>query len=162
MAEEEKEEQQEEGKKGGKKKFILFGLVGILVLAIAGGVAFFFLGKKGEKKGKEKKKEEVKVEKRFFVTLDPLVVNLLDPSGKRYIQIQIALQVKSPKDKEEIENNLPIIRDTMIDVLSSKTPDDVLEPDSKEKIKKELLEKLNEALGADIIENIYIIQYLVE
>jgi flagellar FliL protein len=161
MAEEVKEgaeQEEKKGKKGGKKKLILFLLIGILVLGIAGGVVMFLGGKKGEK-GKEKEK---KPEKTFFVTLDPIVINLMDPTGKRYLQIQISLEVGDKKMEDEIKEKEPIIKDIIISVIGEKTVDDVLAPNAKEEIKKELKEKINQALGEDVILNIYILQYIVE
>ncbi len=161
MAEEEvKEGAEQEGKKGkgGKKKLILFLLIGVVILGIAGGVVMFLGGKK---KGEEKEKAK-KPEKTFFVTLDPIVVNLLDPSGKRYLQIQISLEVGSKKLEDEIKEKEPIIKDIINTYLGEKTVDDVLAPNAKEEIKKELLEKINQALGEDVILHVYILQYIVE
>ena len=119
----------------------------------------------GKKEGEgEAKKEHVKKEVKNFslYSLEPIVVNLLDPTGKRYIQIGLALALPDKKYEEEIKEKEPIIKDVVITVLSSKTPEEVLQPEAKEEIKKELLEKLNEVLGEDIVLGIYITQYIVE
>ena len=114
-----------------------------------------------KRKGKGKEKEK-KPEKTFFVTLDPIVINLMDPTGKRYLQIQISLEVGDKKMEDEIKEKEPIIKDIIISVIGEKTVDDVLAPNAKEEIKKELKEKINQALGEDVILNIYILQYIVE
>ncbi len=162
MAEEAKEgaEQEKKEKKGGKKKLLLFLVAGLLIIGIAGGVVMFLGGKK---KGEEEKKEKVeKPAQTFFITLDPIIVNLLDPTGKRYLQIQISLEVGDKKLEDELKEKQPIIKDTIISVLGEKTVDDVLAPNAKEEIKKELLEKINQALGEDVVLHIYILQYIVE
>jgi len=165
---EEKEQAQEGGKKGGKKKIILFALIGILIIAIAGVAVLFLTG--GKKKAKEGGGEPAQVEasqegelQNFdLYTLEPIVVNLFDPTGRRYMQIQLALALPSKKYEEEIKKFEPVLKDTIITVLSAMTPEEALQPQAKEQIKKELLEKLNEVLGKHIIMGIYITQYIVE
>ena len=162
MPEETKEAEAQE-KKGGKKKIILFVLLGVLILGIAGGVVLFLGGKKKDKEGEKEKKAELKHPKQtFFVTLDPVIVNLLDPTGKRYLQIQISLEVPDKKLEEEINEKIPIIKDTINTIIGEKTVEDVLVPNAKEQIKKELLEAINKALGEDVVLKVYILQFIVE
>jgi flagellar FliL protein len=163
MAEEEKEKG-EASKKGGKKKLLLLVLIGILVIGIAGGVVFFF-SSKGKKEGEgegEKKAQHKKEEKGVIIDLEPVVVNLLDPSGKRYIQVKFALEVPDKKAEEAIKEDLPRIKDVIISYLSAKTPEEALQPETKEEIKKTLLKKINEVLGEDLVMEVYITQYIVE
>lgn len=165
MAEEVKEgaEKQASEKKGGQKKFLLFLVVGFLIIALASGVVLFLMGKKGEEKGEGKKgvKKE-KVEVKVIYPMEPVVVNLLDPTGKRYLQVRLALGVADKKAEEEIKTKEPMIRDVIITYLSSKTPEEVIQPEAKETIKKDLLIKINEALGDEILQAVYITQYIVE
>ncbi len=43
----------------------------------------------------------------------------------------------------------PMIRDAIIRVLSSKTTDDLLNTEGKERLKEELIEAINEAIALD-------------
>ena len=94
--------------------------------------------------------------------MELVVVNLFDPTGKRYLQIRLALELENKKLEEEIEHNEPKIKDIIITTLSSKTPEEVLQPGAKELIKNELLHKINSVLGEEIVLNVYITQYIVE
>lgn len=47
-------------------------------------------------------------------------------------------------------------------ILSGKTVEEVVVPDAKEKIKAEILKKVNEALGEELVLNVYITQFIVE
>ncbi|NPA38931.1 MAG: hypothetical protein GXO57_00555 [Thermodesulfobacteria bacterium] len=167
MAEEEKETKESGKKGGGKKKLILFALIGVLIIAVA-GVAVMFLtsGKKKGAKGEGEPAAETQVSeepKNFYLyQMEPIVVNLFDPTGKRYMQIGLALALPDKKYEEEIKKDEPILRDAIITVLSAMTPEEALQPQAKEQIKKELLDKLNEVLGKHIILAIYITQYIVE
>jgi len=161
MAEETKtEEQEKEVKKVSKKKLLLFLVIGLVIVVLAGSVIAVFSTFKGGK-GKEKEKERSPKETVIY-SMEPIVVNLFDPTGKRYIQIRLALELKDKKMEEEIKINEPKIKDVIISTLSTKTPEDVLQPEAKDLIKTELLQKINSALGEEAISNIYITQYIVE
>ncbi|MBO8143706.1 MAG: flagellar basal body-associated FliL family protein [Thermodesulfobacterium sp.] len=162
MAEETQVEVQEgnqKPKKGSKKKLLLFLISGLLIMILAGVMVLFLTSPKGEEE-KEVKKEHHK--ETFIYAMEPVVVNLFDPTGKRYLQIGLAFELGDKKLEEEVKNNEPKIKDVVISVLSSKTPEEVLQPEAKELIKNELLHKINSALGEEVILNIYITQYIVE
>lgn len=57
-----------------------------------------------------------------------------------------------------------IIKDSIIRVLSSKKPGDVLSLEGKDKIKEELLQALNEACAQqeDCVTNIYFIEFIIQ
>jgi flagellar FliL protein len=159
MAEETKtEEQEKEVKKVSKKKLLLFLVIGLVIVVLAGSVIAVFSTFKGGK-GKEKERSPKET---VIYSMEPIVVNLFDPTGKRYIQIRLALELKDKKMEEEIKINEPKIKDVIISTLSTKTPEDVLQPEAKDLIKTELLQKINSALGEEAISNIYITQYIVE
>jgi len=162
MAEEVKEEAKE--KKGGKKKLFLFIIIGFLIISIAGGAVFFLMGKKGEE-GSEKGKATHKAKKKgevVYYDLDPIIVNLLDPTGKRFIQVRLSLEIPDKKAEEELKKREAVIKDTIISTLSGKTVEEVIVPEAKDKLKSELLSKINSALGEELVTNIYITQYIVE
>ena len=158
MAEEVKEEGQAPPKKG--KKLILFILIAFLVIGIGAGAFLFLSFKKGEdEKGKKKAK---KAEQVVMVDLDPIVVNLFDPSGKRYLQVRLSLEVGDKKAEEQVKKQEAKLKDAFIAILSGKTVEEVILPEAKEKIKKEILAKCKEIFGEDVVTNIYITQYIVE
>jgi flagellar FliL protein len=161
MAEETKtEEQEKEVKKPSKRRLLLFLIISVVIIVLAGGVITVLSTFKG---GKEKEKEKEKSPKETIIySIEPIVVNLFDPTGKRYLQVRLAFELKDKKIEEEIRNSEPKIKDVIISTLSTKTPEDVLQPEAKALIKNELLQKINSALGEEAILNIYITQYIVE
>jgi flagellar FliL protein len=159
MAEETKtEEQEKEVKKPSKRRLLLFLIISVVIIVLAGGVITVLSTFKG---GKEKEKEKSPKETIIY-SIEPIVVNLFDPTGKRYLQVRLAFELKDKKIEEEIRNSEPKIKDVIISTLSTKTPEDVLQPEAKALIKNELLQKINSALGEEAILNIYITQYIVE
>ena len=158
MAEEAKEGAQVPSKKG--KKLILFVLIAILIIGIGAGAFLFLSSKKGmEEKDKKKTKKSQQV---VMIDLEPIIVNLFDPSGRRYLQIRLSFEVSDKKAEEEVKKQEAKLKDAIIAILSGKTVEEVLVPDAKEKIKKEILAKCRELFGEDLIINVYLTQYIVE
>lgn len=136
---------------GGKNKTILFLVVGILLGAVvAFGASKMLLGK-----SKEEKKEKTLPE--HTVELDEFVVNLAD--GSHYAKVTLAIGIEKPLGGGEGGKLQPKllapIRDAIITVLSSKSMKQLVSGEGKEKLKKELKEKLNELLGDEVVKEVY-------
>ncbi len=90
------------------------------------------------------------------------VVNLADRDTPRFLKVQVTLEfidrarseppkgeaVKAQQDQfaNDMSGYTAIVEDTMTMVLSSKTAGSLLEPQGKEVLKKELMDRLNKAL----------------
>jgi Flagellar basal body-associated protein len=153
MAEEKVEE-----KKGGRKILFLIPVV-LLLLAGAGGGAYFFLLNKSKKEGEEKiSPSHVGV----MVDLGVFTVNLADKGTDAYARVAITLELSNEKVKQEVEKRLPIIKDAIIDVISSKTSDFVRTPEGREALRLELIRRLNIILVEGGVRNIYFTEFVVQ
>lgn len=133
-------------KGGGKSKLIVMVL---LALVLAGG-GFFGFKIMGAKKSSGPK--VLKVGK--TVTLQEFLVNLNDQ--KTFLKTQISLGIADGMElghasgggghgaKEEDD---PVVRDTIIMILTSKKLSDISSPAGKEKLKQEIIKALNEHFG---------------
>ena len=117
------------------------------------------------KKGKKKKKEKEKGSEGATVNLEPFLVNLADKEASRYVKASIRLLVPSKEVAETIakgETLMPRMRDTILTLLSTKTAEEMTSNEGKEKLKKEILEKVNEYLpeGAeDVFFTDFVVQF---
>lgn len=151
-------EEKVEGKKGGKKILFLIPIL-LLVLAIAGGGAYFFLLKKPKKEGEEKvSPSPVGV----MVDLGVFTVNLADRGTDAYARVAITLELSNEKVKQEVDKRMPIIKDAVIDVISSKTSDFVRTPEGREALRLELIRRLNIILVEGGVRNIYFTEFVVQ
>ncbi|MCI4458182.1 MAG: flagellar basal body-associated FliL family protein [Thermocrinis sp.] len=151
-------EEKVEGKKGGKKILFLIPIL-LLVLAIAGGGAYFFLFKKPKKEGEEKvSPSPVGV----MVDLGVFTVNLADRGTDAYARVAITLELSNEKVKQEVDKRMPIIKDAVIDVISSKTSDFVRTPEGREALRLELIRRLNIILVEGGVRNIYFTEFVVQ
>ena len=151
MAEEKAEE-----KKGGRKILFLIPVV-LLLLAGAGGSAYFFL------LNKSKKEEKISPSHvGVMVDLGVFTVNLADKGTDAYARVAITLELSNEKVKQEVDKRMPIIKDAIIDVTSSKTSDFVRTPEGREALRLELIRRLNIILVEGGVRNIYFTEFVVQ
>lgn len=135
-------EDQPKGK--GKKKLIII-LAAVLVLVIGGGVAaVLLLSSPADKHGKQEVAQEEKAPP-IYESLDTFTVNLA--GGESYLQIEIKLLVASADFEEKLKERMPEVRNDILRLLSSKTPDDLSTPEGKDKLAADIQADLNGLLG---------------
>ncbi|MBU2539475.1 MAG: flagellar basal body-associated FliL family protein [Proteobacteria bacterium] len=164
-AEKDTEATEQEPKKKSKMGFFIILGVGILVL---GGGGFFaytkFLGQKPaveDVASQEVKKEPEAVIGEMLV-MDPFVVNLADPKGKRYLKVKIELELESKEAVDKATKAAPKLRDMVIMMLTSLGFEEVMTPEGKIRVRDELLERFNEIMRPDHIKNIYFTEFVVQ
>jgi len=169
------EAEEGKGKKSGLIKLIIMGVGALLVLGGGGFAAYkFFLAKpdtppavegKAEA-GKEDKKDKDKKEGEKATPpmgLEPFVVNLADPGGKRYLKLTVSLEIKDEKLKKELEARMPQIRDSILLLLSSKSFNDISAVAGKIKLRNEVLKIINNTLGgAGQVHALYFGEFVIQ
>jgi flagellar FliL protein len=132
-------------------KKLLIAIIGVLVLAIAGGAGWYFTkGKKPHDATEEHVEEEVKADPHklpIFVALEPFTVNLQRESTDQYLQLGLSLKVFEPDYENKIKLNLPEIRSKILQLLTTKTATELLTADGKTKLIREILTLSNGVIG---------------
>jgi len=179
MAEEQKEQEQQEGGKGGKKKFLVLLILLLLLGGVGGGAAYYFLVlKKAAKeehqasqnattnKTVEKPKPPPELEELakpgIFVPVGDFVVNLADTDVQRFVKVSITVEVLNEKVQNEVNQYMPAIKDAIIDLISSKYYKDIRTPEGRERLKIELLKRLNALLPEGGIKAVYFTSFVVQ
>lgn len=94
--------------------------------------------------------------------LPTFLVNLSDPLGRRYIKLDLELEVVSPSVLAELEAQRPRIRDSLIMLLSSKTFSDLNVPEGKLLLKNEILDRINQTLGGPKVVQVYFESFVIQ
>jgi flagellar FliL protein len=137
---------------GGKKKPLPL-IIGAVVLVLAILVGPKVLG--GSKAEPEKaKKKKQKAEVGHSIPLDEFLVNL-NGSGDHYLKTTIALGVPKEFTEEKMKEHTPAIRDTILTILSSKSIKELSIPKKREELKKEIMERINEAMDDEVVVKVY-------
>jgi len=114
--------------------------LGLTLLCCASGLsAHSTLASSG---GGEKFKEGVN-----YIAIKPsLVVNYGGPGRVKYIKAELSLRTEDIHSAQEVSHHMPLIRDTLIMLISSVTDEQMASGEGKEKMRVEALAKINEAL----------------
>lgn len=94
--------------------------------------------------------------------LEPFVVNLSDPGGKRYLKVVMSIELSSKELLVTAKNSTPEIRDQVINTLTQLSFSDVMTPDGKRKLRDTLIDKINEILKPSRISNLYFSEFVVQ
>jgi flagellar FliL protein len=163
---EEKDEETQEGK--GSKAFPLkLIIILVLVLLVAGGG---FMVWKKMAASKEKKGQVVAINDKDKGQLDmgptypmeTFIVNLQDPSGRRYLKLQIVLELDNENLKQEIDHRMPQFKDGIISLLSSKTVTDINAIEGKMQLRAELTAMFNQYLKSGKITNVFFMDFIIQ
>jgi flagellar FliL protein len=161
VPEEAVEEQQEVVKpaKGGSAivKILLIGLLA-LVSSAGGGVVSFVLinrtlgaqAKAADKPDQSREAEMEKIaamlQKSAVLPLEPFVVNLADVDSARYLRIKISLMVDDKAKAKDVADNQALqlkVRDVILQSLTAKTSQDLINEEGKNKLRREIQEKVS-------------------
>lgn len=160
--------------KKGKKKLIIMIAAVVALLGVMGGGAVFYLKQKAaaeaaaaeaedeEEDGeavaskkhaaKDSHKKDEKAAPPVFVPLDPFVVNLADREADRFAQVGITLEVSDAKVGDEIKAYMPAIRNNVLLLLAHKTSAELMEPEGKELLAREVRREALRPMGYDLPE----------
>ena len=94
--------------------------------------------------------------------LEPFTANLAQGEGpRRFIRISLVLKFNKETKKEEIDARKPQISDTIISMLNSKKPEELLKKEGKEYLKEEVKTSINNFLVDGQIVDIYYVGFQI-
>jgi flagellar protein FliL len=163
MAEEKEAAQLEEVKaeKTKKSNKSLFIMIGIIVVALAGGISAYLLLFSNKGAALEIKQHEEKKEiKTALVALDSFVLNLAEQG--RFLKVTMQFELQNATDQQLVTERIPQLRDAIITLVSSKSAESVSSPEGKLQLKDELLLRANQSVGKDVFKNLYFTEFVMQ
>lgn len=94
--------------------------------------------------------------------LESFTLNLLSEGGARYIKCTMQLEQSTDLLQPELDKKTAIVRDVVIRTLTSKTFEEVSTSKGKERLKDELVGKINDVLTDGFVKNIYFTDFVVQ
>lgn len=153
-------------KKSGKR-LILIGAAALVL--IAGGAAFWaiphFRGTgKASADAKAEHAEKSPVEEvKATLALEPFLVNLADTDESRFVKGTFQLGLAEEINKEEKDTvAIAAMRDSIITLLSSKTADQVLTPEGKDKLREEIRARVSSVSPQIKVLEVFIVDFVVQ
>ncbi len=104
----------------------------------------------------------------IYIALEPaFVVNFTSESGgSRFMQATIQVMTRDPEIEKAVTTHMPVIRNSIVLLLSSLSVDDVAGIEGKEKLRTEVLEKIREILkertGKPGVEEVYFTSFVIQ
>ncbi len=151
-----------------KKGFspLILIVIALIILLLSGG-GFLFLTMKSSATTKdvssqEKKENEKKKPGIFYNFDDAFIVNLAEVNAERYLKVTPVLELDNEDVIEEINQKLPQVKDILISIFSSKGLDEVMPLAGKERLKQEIIDKVNEILSKGKIIGVYFSEFVIQ
>jgi flagellar FliL protein len=115
----------------------------------------------------------------IMLNMSTKIINLVDPTGRRYIRVTVVAEfapdnpeyTSLPEEEktaylttfeEKLNSRLPIMDDTVITLLSTKTYEDLYTAEGKEKLRMEIMDTLSKKLIDLHIISIYFTEFVVQ
>jgi flagellar FliL protein len=143
------------------RKFLI--LVVSIVLVVAGSVTYlafpYLKGVKTASSQKEVKRHQVKE----ILALEPFLVNLADTDTSRFVKT--TFQLGLAEELEEKEKNtvaIAAMRDSIISLLSSKTAEQLLTTQGKDKLREEVRSRMNSVSPKIKVLEVYIVDFVIQ
>jgi flagellar protein FliL len=129
------------------------------VLLIGGGAAaalkLGFLGASSAAKTAEPVAPKV-----AYVEVREMTLRLADSGTEHYIKLDPVLAVRAG-EAEAMENNIPVVRDRIVAVVTARSSSELTSPVGQRKLKEDLVSTLHKDFQDDLVD-IYFSDYLVE
>lgn len=160
------EEQPEATPKKKGNKLVL--LLAFILLAAAFGFGGSYLANKYilPKKAEAAKNDKTTIsEDEVLVPISKFVVNLSGNSNNnyQYIRLKISCLVADKDASENLTKSMPLVRDSVISVLNSKTANDLLEANEGiNNLKTAIKDKINQEYGQTIVKQVYITDLVIQ
>ena len=146
-----------------KKRIILLFLLLVLLAGMVGGgfVAYrkFF---PTQPPPEEAPPPTPKVAMGPVYPLDPFLVNLADPGRPRFLKVVVQLELDGSAVSAELDALKPKVRDALLTLLSSKGSADLITVADKERLRNEILHRLNAFLSAGRVIEVYFTEFVVQ
>jgi flagellar basal body-associated protein FliL len=170
-----------EAKAAGSNRTMFFGLIGgVIILNVIMAIVLINItrpkspeekaGKHGADTAKVAEKEGGAEGEFGAVTEKPLEVtlNIAGTDGQRYIKVAMAFAYPAANGKKfanELEKQFyPAYKNILIDILSQMPLEELMKPDAKEKIRKEVLRRANDLMPKKFgqLNEVFIVDFLIQ
>lgn len=155
-------------KKGSSKLVLIIALITIPLIAAGGASTFFILNNKEAIRtffslSKEKKEQDVDLMQIAYLTLPDMIVNLKSTKNKvTILKCSFILELRTVKDRDDIDHLKPVIVDQFQSYLREQEVQDLQGVTGVERIRQELLNKVNSVISPYTIRRVLLKEFLVQ
>jgi flagellar FliL protein len=155
-----------QAKPAGKKQLILYGLIGLLVLALIGMGVVLFMMRGGSEEGEAAGNQIAEVRRAHYLDLKKMVVNLKPGSPARFLQVNLQVMSYDEKALKAVETHMPAIRNDVLLLLGSQEYVEIASPQGMERLLGEIQEKIQTVLDSyaqgNRIDAVYYTEFIMQ
>jgi flagellar FliL protein len=174
LAEEEKELVIEDN---GKKKKMIIIIAAVVVLAVAGGLAFMFMGSGSSdvvdidsgapSQSSGEKADSSDVGSALYVPMPrPFTFNVPGAVRDRTVQIRVQLLVRGGDNEETAKKNIPLVESVLLNVFQQANADDLATHAGKKALRQksliEIQKTLDEMVGKKLVEQVLFTGFVMQ
>lgn len=93
--------------------------------------------------------------------MDQLVVNPANTNGRRYLMVEISLEL-NVEHIPLMETTNPRVRQELIETFSRRTVSQLTTPKERDLLRKEVVEIINSSIGETSVQNLYFTKYVLQ
>nr|WP_086941106.1 flagellar basal body-associated protein FliL [Thaumasiovibrio occultus] len=136
--------------KGGKKNLLIFGLIGIVLLAAGAGAAFFVLSGDEPAPVEPVASADAALPRSgpaLYVTLpEPFIFNVMGDSRDRLVQVNVQLMVRGEGNEAIAKTHAPLIRSTLLTAFSAATVEQLRLPNGRVELRAQSTEAVQRSM----------------
>ena len=145
-------------KKGPLLKWILIISVVLVLLTGGAGAGYYFFMKPVAKKPVVQNQPVIGT----VYPMEPFIINLQDNQGERYLKLIMQLEISDPLGVKELDLLKPKMRDNILDLLSAKTYKELTDVGGKQRLREEVVMRLNSIVSTAKISKVYFTEFVVQ
>lgn len=136
-----------EGKKS-KKGLIIIILIAIIAICAGAGGTWYFMQMSGDGEG-ETEKAKPKAKPTTFIDLDIFTVNLQPEENNQYLQVGLTVKARESEVVQEIAKQMPLIRNRILMLLSSKKAADISSIAGKQQLSQQVSDEIRQSIDSE-------------
>ena len=94
--------------------------------------------------------------------MEEIIANPYGSNAQRFLVVEIGIELRHHDHVELVDKNLMKIKDRFNEVLSSRTARELIQFEEREKLRRELADEVNKAIGVYSVRNLYFTKYVMQ
>lgn len=135
-------------KKNGAKGIIIMSLIAVIAIGAGVGGTWFFMQGQQEDEYEPARPKKIPT---AFKELDIFTVNLQPEDRSQYLQLGLTVKIRDTDVAQEIDRQMPEIRNRILLLLTSKTANDISTLVGKQLLSSELAEEIRKSLDSETL-----------
>jgi|SRR5690554_4759451 len=97
-----------------------------------------------------------------YYQMEELVVNPANTNGKRYLLVEISMEIDDIKHIPLLEKNQMKLKQEIIETLSVRTISELIKVQGREELRSEIIDLINSTIGVQTVRNLYFTKYVMQ